>query len=163
MVTGAFLEGQATSGTGRVVDPHSHVSQLVTRPALAVPVACTLKDAVGAMGAAGVSAVLVGELAGVVTERDLARALGADLSPNDSVERVMAHHPVTVSGDTSVIAAAALMLNEQIRHLVVEVADGPVGIVSIRDLLRVLLEAVDHNWVGSLRAAVELPSDAWVG
>ena len=62
------------------------------------------------------------------------------------------------------ITAAGLMLNEQVRHLLVELDTGAVGVVSIRDLLAVLLQAVDlHLWLTSLRVAIETRSEMWLG
>jgi hypothetical protein len=63
-----------------------------------------------------------------------------------------------------VTAGAALMLNEQVRHLIVELDDGATGVVSMRDLMAVLLQAVDsHLWLASLRMTIEAPSEIWLG
>jgi len=116
------------------------------------------------MESAGVSAVLVGDGAGIATERDLAWALGAGYTATDRVDAVATRHPLAVPGTISVVAAAALMLNQQVRHLVVELHGGGLGVVSIRDLLAVLLQAVDPQpWLGSLRIAIETPSELWLG
>lgn len=55
------------------------------------------------------------------------------------------------------------MLNEHVRHLVVEV-DGRLGVVSLRDVAAVLLQGADpHLWLASLRVAVEAPTKTWLG
>ena len=160
---GAHLEVQMISGPAQVVDPQSPVSALLARAALTVPGSLSLGEAVELMRAMSVSALLVDDPAGIVTERDLARALGAGCVATDPVGTVATPHPLTVAGDMTVVTAAELMLNEQVRHLVVEL-DGGVGIVSMRDLLAVLLQAVDpHLWLTSLRVAVESPSEIWLG
>ena len=56
------------------------------------------------------------------------------------------------------------MLNEQVRHLVVELDGGTLAVVSIRDLLAVLLQAVDSRlWLRSLCVAIETPAESWLG
>ena len=160
----AFIRFQTTSGPAPVVDPHTPVALLASRAAVTVPHRCSLADAVEVMKAEAVSSVLLEGRTGIVTERDLARAFGAGCSAMDPVEAIASRHPVTVPGDTTVIAAAGLMLNEQVRHLLVELHTGAVGVVSIRDLLAVLLQAVDSElWLTSLRVAIETPSEMWLG
>jgi CBS domain-containing protein len=148
----------------RDVDPQSTLAALIPRPALTVPASCTLVDAVERMEAAGVSALVVGDHRGIVTERDLARALAAGRALDEPVERAATRQPVAVPGATTVVAAAGLMLNEHVRHLLVELDDGTVGVVSVRDVLAVLLQATDPDpWLTSLRAAIETPSEIWLG
>ena len=160
----AYFEIQTVKGPLCVVDPRSPVSKLATREAVAVPESCALAEAVEVMRGADVSALVVGDGAGIVTERDLARALGAGRALTDAVDMIATRNPLTVSGDMTVIAAAGLMLNEHVRHLLVQLDGGTVGVVSIRDVLAVLLQAVDpHVWLTSLRVAMESPSEMWLG
>ncbi len=155
---------QTTSGPAPVVDPSSPVAVLATRAAVTVPQMCSIADAVEVMKAEDVSSLLLEDRAGIVTERDLARAHGAGCAATDPVVTIASRHPVCVPGATTVIAAAGLMLNEQVRHLLVELDTGAVGVVSIRDLLAVLLQAADaHLWLTSLRTAIETPSEMWLG
>ena len=164
-VTGPAFPGfQTTSGPALVVDPRSPVAVLASRAVVTVPEKCSLSEAVEVMKAEAVSSVLLEGRAGIVTERDLARALGAGCAASDPVETIASRHPVTVPGSTTVITAAGMMLNEQVRHLLVELDTGAVGVVSIRDLLAVLLQAVDSElWLTSLRVAIETPSEMWLG
>jgi CBS domain-containing protein len=99
----------------------------------------TLLQAGRRMGRHAISALPVlhgGELTGILTERDLARALVARVDP--SVERVrdhMAKHPTTVEADADSSTVARQMLSLGVRHLPV-VRDGHlVGMISARDLL----------------------------
>jgi CBS domain-containing protein len=164
MTEHAFLRFQTTRGPALVVDPHSPVAVLASRAAVTVPKRCSLSEAVEVMKVEAVSSLVLEGQAGIVTERDLARALGAGSSAMDPVEAIASRHPVTVPGATTVIAAAGLMLNEQVRHLLVELDTGLIGVVSIRDLLAVLLQAADPKlWLTSLRDAIETPSDMWIG
>ena len=164
MTGSASIGFRTTGGPARVVDPSSPVAVLVARAAVTVPETCSLADAVAVMKAENVSSVLLEGRAGIVTERDLARAHGAGCAATEPVVAIASRHPVSVTGDTTVIAAAALMLNEQVRHLLVELDAGAIGVVSMRDLLAVLLQAVDaHLWLTSLRIAIEPPSELWLG
>ena len=164
MAGGTSFEQRSPAGSIRVVGPHSPVAALVPRPALAVAESCPIAEAVEVMRDADVSALVVGSATGVVTERDVARALAAGRAPADPVGLIAAPHPLTVSGDTTVIAAAELMLNEEVRHLLISLSAGTVGVVSIRDVLAVLVQAVDpHLWLTSLRVAFDAPTEIWLG
>ena len=164
MTPEALIQVQTTRGPVRVVDARSAVSTLVTRRAVAVHERCSMGQAVETMRTGSVSALLVGARAGIVTERDLARGLAAGHSQEDPVDLVATPHPVAVAGGTSVVECAGLMLNEQLRHLLVDLDDGTKGIVSMRDLLAVLLQADDsHLWLTSLRVAIETPAETWLG
>ena len=60
--------------------------------------------------------------------------------------------------DTDILEAAALMLNHEVRHLIVELPDGSTGIVSLRAIMAVLLQAAQPDiWLSTLRVQVEVP------
>lgn len=105
---------------------------------LTVSPATTVGQAVQVMGRERVSSVLVldGErLAGIFTERDVVRALGAYFdAANHPVTEWMAAEVVTAAPATTAEEALALMEEHTIRHLPVLDGDRLVGIVSIRDL-----------------------------
>jgi CBS domain-containing protein len=56
---------------------------------------------------------------------------------------------VTVDNDTSVVEAAGVMLDNDVRHLVVRNDGGDItGLISLRDMLRVLVDTMDPAiWV----------------
>jgi CBS domain-containing protein len=95
------------------------------------------------MVAKDVGAVLVfeeGRLAGILTERDILRAVAAGIGPDSRVRDRMTPNPETLEADDSTEHAAVLMIHGGYRHLPV-VADGEVvGVLSIRDLMRIALE-----------------------
>lgn len=102
-----------------------------------------LADAVRSMDERRVGAVLVldrDRLVGVFTERDVLRAVARGLDADASVGDWMTRGPETIeSGDTAE-HAAVLMIHGGFRHLPV-VDDGKiVGILSIRDLMRSVLD-----------------------
>lgn len=84
------------------------------------------------------------DLVGLVTERDLRRAIasGADLSTT-LVREVMSVDPDTFDPDLDVWDAAAWIAESGYRHLPVMDDSGELlGVVSIRDLLRSLVDTV---------------------
>jgi CBS domain-containing protein len=164
MTTSTVVKRTSTvHGPVHVVHGQSPLSALVSRAAVTVTADCTLAEAVATMEAAGVSALLVGEQAAIITERDIARALGHGVPVNEIVGRVATPHPVVVSASMSVVEGCAIMLNEQIRHLVVETDQGP-AVLSLRDVAAVLLQSSDsHIWLSSLRVQIETPAETWLG
>ncbi len=74
---------------------------------------------------------------GVVSERDVVRAIANGKSVNDSVDSIATRELVTVQRSDSLSKALKKMLDHNIRHLVVENFDGTLyGVVSVRDFLR---------------------------
>ncbi|MGH2995131.1 MAG: CBS domain-containing protein [Gaiellaceae bacterium] len=102
-----------------------------------------LAEAAKRMAARGVGAVLVldGEsLTGILTERDLLKAVAAGLKEDARVADWMTKHPETIDASDSTDHAAALMIHGGFRHLPVLDGGKIAGILSIRDLMRVALE-----------------------
>jgi signal-transduction protein with cAMP-binding, CBS, and nucleotidyltransferase domain len=142
-----------------VIDPRSPVDRLATRPAVRVAKNATLEQTAFAMRAANVSSALVEGHDAIVTERDLTRAMAARLGPDDEVVWVATFEPVRVPSSTTVLDAAAKMLNEEVRHLVVVAKDGTARVVSFRDVMAVLLQAATPElWLTSLRLSMPLVS-----
>jgi CBS domain-containing protein len=102
-----------------------------------------LADAARKMADRGVGAVVIlegGRLAGILTERDILKAVAAGATQDATVGERMTRHPETVESSETTDQAAALMIHGGFRHLPV-VDEGEVkGILSIRDLMRVALE-----------------------
>jgi CBS domain-containing protein len=125
------------------------VGDLMSRDLLTAEASTTLVDAAAAMTRRHVGAMLVLEgerLVGVVTERDVLRAVASG-DIGGQVAQWMTPHPETVEADESVQQAGVVMIHGGFRHLPVVEAGKPVGIVSIRDLMRVALEDVSPRGV----------------
>src|SRR6187431_1620140 len=102
----------------------------------------TLREAAAQMTEKGVGAAVVIDEEqpgpGIVSERDLLNSLGRGEDPD--TERVADHMSDTVicaAPDWSLERAAMEMSKRHIRHLVVVESGGLVGVLSMRDIVRV--------------------------
>jgi CBS domain-containing protein len=109
----------------------------------------TIEDAAAAMAAAGHGSLGVVEgsaLVGVVTERDLVRALGAGHGAGDLVRRWMTPDPDVFDPATDVFEAAQWLLESGYRHLPVVSEDGRLlGVVSVTDVLAGVLDSIEED------------------
>jgi CBS domain-containing protein len=125
------------------------VADLMVRNVLTVEPSDTIGEAAEKMDAANVGAVVVVEdmvrIVGIVTERDLMRAVAARARAAEArVRQWMTPNPVTIEPETSIEDAAQVMFDNNFRHLPV-VKDGrPLGIVSLRLLSRWAFESVQR-------------------
>jgi CBS domain-containing protein len=89
----------------------------------------------------GAALVTEGErLVGIVTERDVLRAVARGVDETTRVGDLMTPDPETMEPDESTEHAAVLMLHGGFRHLPIMDGNEVVGMLSIRDLMRVVLE-----------------------
>jgi CBS domain-containing protein len=116
------------------------VGEVMSTRLLTVDPALGLVDAARQMNDRNVGAVLVltGEhVSGILTERDILRAVAAGQIEGGTVSGWMTRGPETIEPTDSAAHAASMMIHGGFRHLPVCEAGRPVGIVSIRDLMRV--------------------------
>src|SRR5258706_14549309 len=112
------------------------VAEVMNTSVLTVDPTASIGEAAEKMIEAGVGAVVVVEdmvrIVGIVTERDLMRAVAARARAAEArVRHWMTPDPVTIEPDTSIAEAAEIMLTRNFRHLPV-VKDGrALGIVSL--------------------------------
>ena len=95
------------------------------------------------MVAKDVGAVLVfeeGAICGILTERDVLRAVADGIDDATLVRDRMTANPETLDADDTTEHAAVLMIHGGFRHLPVVEQGEVVGVLSIRDLMRVVLE-----------------------
>ena len=118
------------------------VSEIMTADVLGLDPATSLVEAARRMNERRVGAVVVTEgnrLVGIVTERDILRAVATG-GVDGPVAVAMTHSPETIGPDESAGQAAALMIHGGFRHLPVVDGGDVVGMVSIRDLVRVTVD-----------------------
>lgn len=123
---------------------------LVNAPAIEVWPETTLRRFAELLEESSIGAALVrgvdGQVVGVVSERDVVRALAEGADPD--VERVgdyMTFDVEFVSRHAPITALAEMMVADGIRHLPVEKENGGViGVVSIRDVLAALRQPDDR-------------------
>jgi CBS domain-containing protein len=119
----------------------------------------TVGEVVERLGRLGVGAVLVCDenrtIRGIVSERDIVRALGRDGAAllDKQVSEVMTHHVSTCAPDETVAHAMARMTAGRYRHLPVIQGGELVGMVSIGDLVKNRLREMELE-TGVLRDAV---------
>ncbi len=121
----------------------STVADVMSRKLLTVEPSTSLAEAAERMTERGVGAALVlsGEsISGILTERDVLRAVATGSVEGTHVAAWMTRDPDTVDVSESLGQAAAVMIHGGFRHLPVLDAGKPVGIVSIRDLMRVVVD-----------------------
>jgi len=87
-----------------------------------------------------VAVITDGHLVGIITERDLVRAIADGVDPKQATASlVMTLNPATVGTEEDVSIVALKMMRLGIRHLpVVDAAGTPVGLLSARNLVAVL-------------------------
>lgn len=106
----------------------------------------TLLEAATAMEGSDLGSLAVIEgmsLIGLVTERDIRRAVANGTDLESAVSTVMSQDPDTFDPDLDVWDAAAWIAESGYRHLPVVGDDGDLlGVVSIRDLLKALVDTV---------------------
>ncbi len=105
----------------------------------------TVLDALKLMAEKKISSVIVmdgSKLAGIFTERDFAWKVGLkEIQPGTiTVEEVMSRDLVTIDPDDSVAECMETMTEKRIRHLPVVDNGHLVGIVSIGDIVKDMIE-----------------------
>jgi CBS domain-containing protein len=99
----------------------------------------TLGEVAEKMTTQNVGAVIVkdhGRLIGILTERDMLRAMAARVHTSDArVRQWMTADPITASVDMPLDEAAQVMLDNGFRHLPVVDGQTVLGVVSLRRVL----------------------------
>lgn len=127
------------SAGNRITGGALPVSALTSDTVACVAADATLHEVADALVAGDVGALVVGEpdrVEGVVSERDVVRALANRRDPSATVAADLANTDV-IWTDAAAHAGdvAALMMDKYVRHVLVRDQDRLAGIVSARDLL----------------------------
>lgn len=126
--------------------PLSHILTQKGHAVTSVPPTASVADAVQIMNHFHIGAVVVTDkrrqLLGIFTERDvLNRIVACELDPKTTpVQAVMSTKLVSATPATTVEEAMAMFMDRRVRHLPVVEHDVVVGMISIGDINRRLLE-----------------------
>jgi CBS domain-containing protein len=129
--------------------PMKLLRDVAIRHLLTVGPGASLRRAAKVMTDRGVGCAVVVEkekVAGIVTERDILRAVADDRIMDDAtVEDVMTRDVVSGAPGWEIVRAVKTMTEGGFRHLLVMEMDDPVGIVSLRDLMDSMVELVQDE------------------
>jgi CBS domain-containing protein len=112
---------------------------------IAVSPQSSVLDALKLMAEKNVAGVLVMEgekLVGIFTERDYARKiiLKGKTSADSKISEVMVSNLITITPDNDLTDCMQLMTNKNIRHLPVVENGKLIGLISIGDVVRTIIE-----------------------
>lgn len=117
----------------------TRLGEFMTRDVLAVAPDDTLGYAAECMVERGSGSAVVadyGRLIGILTERDVLRAVAGRIHSSEATVREwMTPDPITATEETGAEEAANIMLKNDFRHIPVVDGDRAIGVVSIRDVL----------------------------
>jgi CBS domain-containing protein len=111
----------------------------------------TLKEVADILAMRNIGAVVVadvqGTVLGIISERDIVRAIGTRgmAALDDAVSMHMTTRVITASEEDTVLATVEKMNNGHFRHLPVLKDNKLAGIVSIGDAVKFRLEEMEHE------------------
>jgi CBS domain-containing protein len=118
----------------------TRLGELMTGAVVSVATEDTLGEAAERMAEDGVGSAVVldsGRLIGILTERDLLRAVAGRVHTSEARVRAwMTVDPLTATEATSADEAIQTMLEQGFRHLPVVEGGRTIGVVSLRELMR---------------------------
>jgi CBS domain-containing protein len=123
------------------------ISEIMTQAAVTDRPTDSLQQAARKMREQQTGSLLVlegDELVGIITERDVLKAVATETPLDTPISEVMSKDLITVEPGTSLREAAGIMTERWIRHLPVLEGGRLVGIVSQRDLAGVLAGALNE-------------------
>jgi len=128
------------------IDSRTPVRRLMSGGPISVDERLSLRSLAAVLADADVGVAIVRRAdgsAGIVSERDVARALAQAADPDVVwAADVMAEDLVIAEVDEPIAEVAGRMVDEDVRHVAVVDRGEVVGVVSLRDVVRVLLDDV---------------------
>ena len=122
-------------------DPGSfRIDVLIADTVVCVAPTATLREVCTVLIDNGIGAVVVGSQdspAGIVSEHDIVRAVSEGVDPSTTAASIAHTKLFWSEASASVAAVAAQMMDQYVRHILVEEGGRLAGIVSARDLLGV--------------------------
>lgn len=134
------------------------IEKHVIRELVALEGDATCAQAARLMAEQGIGSVAVregGRITGIVTERDLvARVLATGARPDLPIREAMRRDLPSVSPSASESECSALMRDHVTRHLLVAERGDVIGIISMRDVIRLMLD--EKEWlIGQLHTFID--------
>lgn len=115
------------------------IAEIVSRPAVTLPVDATIREAAELMTREGISSLMVVDeagLQGIVTDRDLrSRVIAAGLSYEKPLREIMTSSPATIDASHYAYEALMAMARSGIHHLPVVRDERLVGMITSTDLV----------------------------
>ena len=125
------------------------IERHVTRGLVSLEAGAPCTEAARVMAAENIGSVAVrdgGRIVGLVTERDLVtRVLASGASPALTIRDAMRRDVPTVGPTATETECTAIMRDHATRHLLVVEGGEPTGIISMRDLIRLMLS--EKEWL----------------
>ncbi len=115
------------------------VADIMAKNLISVPKEMSISEAAEILLEKGISSVGVkdsGKIVGIVTDKDFVKAFTMD-NPPKSMGDMMSKELITVGPGEYILQAARLMGKHKIRHLLVKNGEGIIGILSLRDILKI--------------------------
>ncbi|HEY5711549.1 MAG TPA: CBS domain-containing protein [Allosphingosinicella sp.] len=109
-----------------------------------------VSEALGVLADRKIGAVPVvknGQVVGIMSERDIIYRLRSDGAAmlDWTVDRIMTAPAITVTPDSEIMSALALMTKRRIRHLPVVEGEALIGLVSIGDLVKHRMDRIEAD------------------
>ena len=109
-----------------------------------------VSEALGLLADRRIGAVPVvknGQVVGIMSERDIIYRLRSDGAAmlDWTVDRIMTAPAITVTPDSEIMSALALMTKRRIRHLPVVEGEALIGLVSIGDLVKHRMDRIEAD------------------
>jgi CBS domain-containing protein len=127
-----------------MADPRSPVREVMSRGAISVDEKLTLRSLAAVLAELDIGVAVVARpdgSAGVVSERDVVRALADGADPDEVwAADLMIDDLVLAEPQESIVEVAARMSAEAVRHVPIVDRGTIVGVVSARDVLSVLAD-----------------------
>ncbi len=129
----------------------AHILADKGRDVITTPPHRTLREVVAMLAAKGVGAVVVADASmnvlGILSERDVVRVVAHDgaAALDDQVSRHMTPKVATVTRETSIDELMEIMTEGRFRHLPVVEEGRLIGIVSIGDVVKRHISAIDSE------------------
>lgn len=122
-----------------------HAKDVMTRRFVSAAPEDTLGELAERLAEADAGSALVvefGRLVGIITSRDIVRAVGGRVHPSEGrVRHWMSDEPVVASPDLPAEEAAQLMVTGGFHHLPVTDDERPVGVIGLRAVVGLLRHA----------------------